>query len=179
MVGRLLLAAALSASALALPARAAELSTLDCVSESLDAAVRTQIEADVARNMAASGQKPSYDAAVGTGLSAAVAKCGAQHQWSAAAARAAGIYALARIGMPIAQRVVGEGGFDPAALEDRFQALPEEVRNRPLSAAAVQDLVRESVTDEARQTRANAELLAEFFAFLGTLQYAAHDFSEG
>lgn len=161
------------------PAYAADLATIGCASEKLDAAVRAQIEADVARNMAESGKRPSYDPSVGKGLSAAASACAAEHQWSAAAAKAAGTYALARIGLPVAQRVLGERGFDAAAFEDAFQALPEEVRNRPLPTAEVQKLVVALVTDEAQQTRENAELVGEYLLFLSTVQYAAHDFSEG
>ena len=80
--------------------------------------------------------------------------------------------------MPVAQRVIGERGFDAAALEDRFQALPEDARNRPLTPAESQELVKGSVTEEAKQTRENAELLAEYFAFLSTIQYASFDFSQ-
>lgn len=163
----------------AMPAHAADLSTLDCVAAKLDAAVRSQIEADAARNLGESGKRPSYDASVGKGLSAAAAKCATENKWSAAAAKAAGIYALAKLGLPVAQRIVGEHGFDAAALEDRFQALAEDVRNRPLTAAENQGMIRESVTEEAQQTRENAELLAEYFAFLSTLQYAAWDFARG
>jgi len=86
---------------------------------------------------------------------------------------------LAKLGLPVAQRIVGEHGFDAAALEDQFQALPEETRDRALTAAENQELIKAAVTDEAKQTRENAELLAEFFAFLSTIQYAAHDFSVG
>jgi hypothetical protein len=158
-------------------AQAADLGTIDCVGQKLDTAVRAQIEADAARNLDESGKRPSYDPSVGNGLRTAAATCAKEHGWSAAAAKAAGLYALAKIGLPVAQRVVGERGFDAAELEDQFQALPDDVRNRPLTAQENQGLVRDAVTDEAQQTRENAELLGEYFAFLGTIQYAAFDFS--
>jgi len=170
--------AAVAALAWAVPANAADLATIDCVGQNLEAPVRAQIEADAARNLAESGKRPSYDPSVGEGLRTAAAACAKEHGWSAAAAKAAGLYALAKIGLPVARRVVDEHAFDAAALEDRFQALPAETRNRPLTAEESQALVREAVTDEAQQTRENAELLAEYFAFLGTIQYAAFDFSE-
>ncbi|HVJ01551.1 MAG TPA: hypothetical protein VM662_05170, partial [Sphingomonas sp.] len=86
-------------------------------------------------------------------------------------------YALAKIGMPVAQRVITQRGFEPAALEDQFQALPEETRNRPLTAQESQGLVRDAAIEEVQKTRENAELLSEYFAFLGTIQYAAYEFS--
>jgi hypothetical protein len=176
---RILLAALLALGAGTLPARAADLATIDCVAGKLDAALKAQIEADAARNLGEAGKRPSYDPSVSRGLNDAATACAKDNGWLPAATKAAGIYALAKIGMPVAQRVVAERGFDPAALEDQFQALPEDTRNRVLTAAENQDLIRAAVTDEAKQTRENAELLAEFFAFLSTLQYAAHDFSAG
>ncbi|WP_448664151.1 hypothetical protein ACG3SL_05590 [Sphingomonas sp. CJ20] len=176
---RLFPIAALLLAVPAFPACAADLSTIDCVTDKIDSAVRTQIEADVARNLAESGKRPTYAPSVAAGLKAAATACGTEHQWTPAAAKAAGLYALAKIGLPVAQRVLGERGFDSAALEDEFQTLPEETRNRVLSAEENQGLVRAAITDEARQTRENAELLNEFFAFLSTVQYALHDFSQG
>jgi hypothetical protein len=169
--------AAAAILAWAAPAHAADLATIDCVGQKLDAAVRAQVEADAVRNLGESGKRPSYDASVGEGLRTAAAACAKEHGWSPAAARAAGLYAMAKIGLPVAQRLVAERGFDPAALEDRFQELPEDNRNRPLTAQENQALIRSAVTDEAQQTRENAELLAEYFSFLGTIQYAAFDFS--
>lgn len=163
---------------LAAPAHAADLATIDCVSGKLDAAVRAQLEADAARNLAESGKRPSYDPSVAKGLGTAARACAAAHGWSPGARRAASVYALARIGLPVAQRVLGERGFEPAGLEDQFQALPEEARNKPLTAEDARKLVIAAVPDEERQTRENAELLNEFFAYLSTLQYASVDFSQ-
>lgn len=176
---RVVISALLAFGAFAVPARAADLATIDCVSGKLDAATKAQLEADAARNLGEAGKRPTYDPSVSRGLNDAAAACAKDNGWSPAATKAAGIYALAKIGLPVAQRVVGEHGFDAAALEDQFQALPEETRDRPLTAAENQELIKAAVTDEAKQTRENAELLAEFFAFLSTIQYAAHDFSVG
>lgn len=174
---RILMTAFLAVGVIAAPVHAADLATIDCVNGKLDAATKAQLEADAARNLGEAGKRPTYDPSVSRGLNDASAACAKDNNWSPAATKAASIYALAKIGMPTAQRVVGEKGFDASALEDQFQALPEETRNRPLTATENQDLIKAAVTDEAKQTRENAELLAEFFAFLSTIQYAAHDFS--
>lgn len=162
----------------AAPAHAADLATIDCVAGKLAPAVTAKLHADVSRNMVESGKRPSYDPAVGGSIASAAAACGLEHDWSEAAIKAARVYTLAKLGLPIAERVIGERGFEAATLEDRFQALPEETRNRPLTAAENQELIKGSVTDEAKQTRENAELLAEYFAFLSTIQYASFDFSQ-
>jgi hypothetical protein len=163
---------------LAIPAHAADLATIDCVAGKLAPAVTAKLHADVSRNMTESGKRPSYDPAVGGSIASAAAACGLAHNWSEAAIKAARVYTLAKLGLPVAQRVVDDRGFEAATLEDRFQALPEESRNRALTAAENQELIKGAVTDEAKQTRENAELLAEYFAFLSTIQYASFDFSQ-
>lgn len=175
---RIVLAAFLSLAAAAAPARAADLATLDCVGTKLDKAVRSQIESEASSALAEAGKRLTYSPAVGQGLGAAAKACAAEHKWTAAAAKAAGFYALAKLGLPLARRAVEEKGFDASALEDQFQALPEETRVRVLTTEDTQKLIQAAVTEEAQQTRANAELLAEFFSFLSTAQYAAHDFSD-
>lgn len=175
---RIIVTVAAGLIGLSTPAHAADLKTINCVIDKLQPALTTQIEADVTRNLNESGKKPSYDPAVASGLRIAAAACATENKWSVAAVSAARIYTLAKLGWPIAQRVVGEKGFDAAQLEDQFQALSEEVRDRPLTAQETKDLVIAAVTDEAKQTRENAELLNEFFAFINTIQYAAHDFAQ-
>ena len=172
-------AAALAAFAAApLPVQAADLATIDCVVGKLGNSVTGQIAADVSRNLFESGKRPSYDPLVGTGVGTAAAACQKEHGWSDAAVGAARIYTIAKVGLPVAQRVISERGFDGAVLEAMFFALPEEVRNRPLTTEETQELVRNAVTDETRQTRENAELLNEFFLMLSTIQYASFDFSQ-
>ncbi|UYY77943.1 hypothetical protein [Sphingomonas sp. R1] len=175
---RLVLAAALALAA-ATPALAApaDPASIVCVGQKLDAAVKAQLAVNVERNLANPGQRPSYDSAVTRGLNDATTACANERGWSGAAASASGVYALAEVGLPVARRVVQAKGFDPAALDQQFAALPEEVRRAPLTPKATQDLIRAAVTDEAQQTRANAQLLAQYFAFLNTLEYAAAYFS--
>lgn len=173
---RMILLAAIGAATFAAPAAAADLATMDCVVGKLKPALQAQIEADVTRNLAAAA-KPSYDPSVATGLSNAAEECAVENKWSPAAVQAARIYTLAKIGWPIAQRVVGEKGFDAAMLEAQFQTLPEETRNRPLTTEEMQQLVISSVTEEAQQTRENAMLLNQFFSMLNTMQYASVQFA--
>jgi hypothetical protein len=133
---------------------------------------------EVERNLAESGKRPSYDPATVAGIETAAQICAKDNEWSDFAVKAARIYAVAKVGWPIAQRVLGEKGFDAAMLETQFLTLPEDERNRPLTAQEMQQLVRDSVTEEAQQTRENAELVSEFFQFVNTMQYASWDFSQ-
>jgi hypothetical protein len=175
---RMILALGLVAGT-ALPAHAADLATIGCVEDTINAKARAQLETDVQRNLTDLGKRPSYDPSVQSGLTIAAAACAKVNGWSSGAATAAAKYALAKIGLPFAQAALAEKGFDSAALEAQFMALSEDVRQRPLTAAETQDLVKNAVIDEAQQTRENAELLGQFFAFLNTVQYASFQFSEG
>jgi len=172
------LAALFLALAAAAPAHAADLATIDCVIEKLQPALRAQIETDITRNMGEAALRPTYDAAVGTGLGVAAAACATEHKWSDAAVGAARTYTLAKLGRPIAETFVTGKGFDPGELEAHFGELAEEARNRPLTKEEMQGLVVASVTDEAKQTRENATLLNKYFLFLSTVQYAAWDFAQ-
>jgi hypothetical protein len=167
------------ALALAAGGMFADLSTLQCVSRKLDIGVRTQIEADARRNLNETGKRPTYDPKVSEGLKAAAAACAKDNKWTDAAANAGSMYTLAKIALPIAQKVLTDKGFDPAEIEAQFQSLPIEKRNRPLGTPDMQALVMLSVTDEAKQTRENAELLREYFLYLSTLEFAASQFSAG
>jgi hypothetical protein len=175
---RLFLVAALAATALSAPARAADLATIDCVIGKLKPALTQQIEKDITRNMGEAAVRPTYDPAVGSGISIAAKECADANKWSEAALEAARVYTLAKLGQPIAEKFVAAQGFDAGELEAQFDALPEDARNRPLTTVEMQGLVIASVTDEAKQTRANAALLNKYFLFLSTVRYAAWQFSE-
>ncbi|RYY26429.1 MAG: hypothetical protein EOP62_09840 [Sphingomonadales bacterium] len=165
-------------SALAAPVQAADLATIDCVIDKLQPALKTQIEADVTRNFTENVLRPTYDAAVGSGLRIAAAGCATEHKWSEAAVAAARVYTLAKLSQPIAEKFVTDKGFDTAALETEFGTLAEEVRNRPLTNEEMQQVVIASVSDPEKQTRENASLLNKYFLVLSSVQYAAWDFSQ-
>lgn len=176
---RVFVPAVLVAAALSAPAHAADLATIDCVIGKLKPALVQQITTDITRNMGdATAVRPSYDGAVGSGISIAAKECATEHKWSEEAIEAARIYTLAKLGQPIAEKAVADQGFDIGALEAQFDALPEDTQNRPLTTVEMQGLVISSVTDEAKQTRANATLLNKYFLFLSTVRYAAWQFSQ-
>ncbi|WP_163434674.1 hypothetical protein, partial [Escherichia coli] len=75
--------------AFAAPAQAADLATIDCVIGKLKPALTEQIGRDVTRNMGeGAGVRPTYDPAVGSGISIAAKECADQHKWSEAALEA-------------------------------------------------------------------------------------------
>ncbi|MBX3564813.1 MAG: hypothetical protein KF730_09580 [Sphingomonas sp.] len=170
--------AVVAVMALSAPANAADLATIDCVIGKVQPALKEQIEGDITRSFTDNTPRPVFDSVVNSGLRSAATACATENKWSEAAATAARDYALAKLGMPIAEKFVSDRGFDVAELETRFGELPEETRNRQLTKEEMQQLVIASVTDEAMQTRENAALLNKYFLMLSTVQFAAWDFSQ-
>ncbi|WP_066795812.1 hypothetical protein [Sphingomonas soli] len=169
---------ALAALSLAVPANAADLATIDCVTQKLQPALKELIEAEVTRSFAEGATRANFDPAVNSGLRLAATNCAIEHKWSEAAATAARDYALGKLSLPIGEKFVAQKGFDVADLETHFGALAEEVRNRPLTKEEMQALVIASVTDEEKQTRENAALLNNYYLILSTVQYAAWNFTQ-
>lgn len=174
---RTVLPLALSLIALAAPAHAADLGTLSCVEGKLDATTREQIAGDVERNLGIIERRSSYSAPVVEALRKAGADCTTEHGWTPAAARPAILYTLARLSLPVVQRVVAERGFDPAELEALFLALPEERRNKPLTTDDYRGLADAAVPEGDKRTRENGALVRTFFEFESILQYASLDFA--
>jgi hypothetical protein len=162
----------------AAPAQAADLATLDCISDKVSLPVRAQIVLDVEHNLASLGKPPSYDPRVTGAIAAAGKLCAEENHWPEAATQPAMHYALASLGWPTAQKIATERGFDMGGLEDAWAALPEEKRNHPLAQTDYQDLVKGFVTDEALQTRENAELVKQCFGFLSVIQASSYEFSQ-
>ena len=162
----------------ATPAHAADLATIGCIANKIELPVRAQIALDVERNLTETGQRHSYDARVTNAISLAGKLCASENGWSDAALKPAMLYALSSLGWPTAQRVATEHGFDMAALELAWETLPEETRNRPLLQPVYETLVKGFITDEEKQTRANAEMIAECFGFLSIIQYSSYEFSQ-
>ena len=174
---RILLPAAAMVLA-ATPAYAADLATIGCIATKIELPVRAQIAIDVERNLTESGTRHSYDARVTNAISLAGKLCAAENNWSEAALKPAMLYALASLGWPTAQRIATEHGFDTGAMEEVWAALPEETRNSPLPQPVYETLVKTYVTEEEKQTRANAELVADCFGFLSIIQYSSYEFSQ-
>jgi hypothetical protein len=163
--------------AFAVPARAADLATIGCVGDKIDNGVRERVVQDVERNLGLIGQRSSYSPEVVQAMKDAGAACATEHGWSAPAGRLAILYALARLSLPVVQRVVGDRGLDPAGLEALFLALPEERRNKPLTNDDYRELADAAIPEGEGRTREAGALLRTFFEFQSILQYASTDFA--
>jgi hypothetical protein len=174
---RIFLPLALGLAVLAAPASAADLATIGCVGDKIDDGVRARVVQDVERNLGLIGQRSSYSPEVVQAMKDAGTACATEHGWSAPAVRLAILYALARLSLPVVQRVAGERGHDPAGLEALFQALPEERRNKPLTNEDYRALADAAIPEGEGRTREAGALLRTFFEFQSILQYASTDFA--
>ena len=163
---------------MATPAHAADLATIGCIASKVELPVRAQIAIDVERNLTESGLRHGYDPRVTNAINLAAKLCASENGWPEAAVKPAMLYALSSLGWPAAQRIATERGFDMPSLELAWETLPEETRNTPLLQPVYETLVKGFITDEEKQTRANAELIAECFGFLSIIQYSSYEFSQ-
>lgn len=135
---------ALAAVALPFEASAADEATLSCVEGKLDAAAKARISSyvDGVMRIPPDGtlrQSPEVQADLGVAMHA----CARQHGWSDAAAKAAGGYALAKIGLPAAAAALAGFNIDPVKAEAIYAALPLETRETPLSDGEHRDVIRD------------------------------------
>ncbi|MBO9712137.1 hypothetical protein [Sphingomonas sp.] len=177
-MGRPLILAALPALlAIAGPVRAADLATIGCVSDKLDAAGHEKLVADIERNLRESGKRHTYAPETTAALSAAGKACAAENGWSDAAIRPALLYTIATEGQPVARRFLAERKFDTGALEAIWFGLPEEVRQKPVT-PEVNRKLSDATKDSPDQSPEAAELVGEFFGFLSMAEYSSYDFSQ-
>jgi hypothetical protein len=176
-VTRFIFGLTLALTAIAAPARAADLATLDCIDAKLVPATRDQLAADVRHNLQQTGERKGYTPLVTAAVKEAAAACATENGWSPAAARLASLYTLAKNSLPAVQRVASERGLDPAELEALFLALPAEQRNKPLTPELYRQLADAAIPEGDLRTQANGELLHTFFEFESILQYASLDFA--
>lgn len=159
------------------PVRAADLSTLGCVESKLDTTTIGAIAADVERNLNTTGQRGSFSTPVIDAVKKAAAACMAENAWKPVATRPAILYTLAKLSLPVVQRVATERGFDPAALEALFFALPDEERNQRLTDDAYRRLAEAAIPEGDGRTPEAGALLHTFFEFESILQYASAEFA--
>lgn len=163
----------------AVPVHAADLATLGCVDEKLDGATRDRIGSEIARNLEGGTVGGGLSAEVTQGMRTAATLCAEAHGWSAAAARQAMLYTLAKLSLPTVERVAGERGLDSGALEALWFALPEEQRDKPLTPEAYRNLADAAIPEGEGRTQANGALLRTFFQFQSLMQSASVEFAKG
>ncbi|MEI9926747.1 MAG: hypothetical protein WDN44_02310 [Sphingomonas sp.] len=164
-------------ASLSVPARAADLATIDCVADRIDQAVRDQLVKDVERNLTTTAPI-SYDPSVIQALHDGALACQQEHGWSAGTLQPVTAYTQAKLAWPVAQRLAAERGLDPAAMETIWLALPEDQRNKPLSRDARLKLAEAAIPEGPGRTAEAGHFVSGFFQLLSVMQYASFDFSQ-
>ena len=129
----------------------ADLTTIDCVSQTLDAATVESIKADFfARMGGARKGHPDLsprkggasDPEVRAKIDAAAMQCGERHGWSEAAKLAAIDYGVTKLGVPAFESPVNRARIDPARIAAVVKGLPdgvrEAMRHAPIPRGALQ-----------------------------------------
>jgi hypothetical protein len=114
----------------AVPARAADPSTLNCVADSISDTVRADIAAS-ARDLAAGGKAPPPEASK-QALTDATQRCGERFGWSEAARTAARTYTLVHIGRVTVAPLAEAAGIKQGPFAEVLHALTADQRAKVL-----------------------------------------------
>lgn len=160
---------------IAAPAHAADVKTLRCVEDNLDAAGRAAINKDLEKNLNNAGGQQSYSPETITAIQGAAKKCQAQHGWSDAAAQASILYTVPKIGWPLAARMGRAKGLNPDALAKRVRGLSQADKAQGTSEAVLTQLAQASAeAGEINET--NASLAGALLGLLTLQEKAFIDF---
>lgn len=162
---------------LSAPAHAADLATIGCAEDKLDAPMQEKIAGEVAQNLHTTGQKHVYSPQVLGAIKQAVLACANEHHWPTSAEKPVMLYTLARLAYPVARRMVDDRGLDSGALEAAWYMLPPDTREKPMTPEVNRQL-SEATKDSPDQSPEAAELVGEFFGYLNIMEYCSYDFSQ-
>jgi len=157
------------------PAHAADVSTLGCLEQGLDANARKLLVDDLTTNLDNSGKAQSYRPATIQAIRTVAQACKAKHGWSSKATDASILYTAPKIGWPIAERMAPRVGLNPDALARRFRALPDAERNNAIDEEVLGKLGQQSF-EAGEITEANAALAGALYGLLALREKALIDF---
>ncbi len=157
------------------PAHAADVATLGCVEDGMDANARKLLLDDLTTNLNNSGQAQSYRPETVQAIQAVAMACKTKHGWTTEATQAAILYTMPKIGWPIADRMGRAHGLNPDALAKRFRMLPDAERNDAINDNVLGKLARGSLA--AGEINAdNAALAGALYGLLALREKALVDF---
>jgi hypothetical protein len=157
------------------PAHAADVATLGCVEQGMDANARKLLLDDLTANLNASGGAQSYRPETVQAIQAVALACKTKYSWTIEAAQASILYTMPKIGWPLADRMGRQHGLNPDALIKRFRALPEDQRKDAINDAVLGSLAQGSLA--AHEINAdNAALAGALYGLLALQEKALYDF---
>lgn len=157
------------------PARAADVATLGCVENGLDANARKLLIDDLTTNLDNAGKDQSYRPETVQAIQAVALACKTKHGWTTEAAQAAILYTMPKIGWPTADRMARAHGLNPDALAKRFRALPDAERNNAINDDVLGKLARGSLA-AGEINGDNAALAGALYGLLALREKAMVDF---
>lgn len=113
---------------IAAPAHAADVKTLRCVEDGLNAAARAALIKDMEKNLQNAGGEQGYSPETVSALQGAAKACQAKHGWSPVATESAMFYTVAKVTWPSAAAYGKSRGVNSDALARRVRGLTREQR---------------------------------------------------
>lgn len=159
------------------PAHAADIATLGCVEQGLDANARKLMVDDLQKNLENSGGGQSYRPETVQAVQAVALACKTKYNWSIEAAQASILYTMPKIGWSIADRYGRAHGLNPDALVKRFRALPEAQRRDAMNDTVLGILAKGSL-DAHEITADNAAIAGALYGLLALQEKALSDFKK-
>lgn len=163
--------------AVAAPAHAADLATLGCVEQGMDANARKLLLDDLTKNLENSGGEQSYRPETVQAIQSVAMACKTKNGWTTEAAQAAILYTMPKLGWPIADRFGRQHGLNPNALSKRFRALPQAQREDAINDGVLGTLARGSL-DAGEITGDNAAIAGALYGLLALQEKALADFKK-
>lgn len=168
----LALAIAVPMTVAAPAAHAADVKTLKCVEDSLDAAGRASVIKDIEKNLQNAGGEQGYSPETVRAIQGAAKACQAKHGWSDAATTASILYTVPKISWPTAERMGKAKGVNVAGLVKRVNALSQDEKANATSEDVLGKLA--NLSAESGELNAdNASIAGALYGLL-TLQAKAY-----
>ncbi|MDF7774016.1 hypothetical protein P1X14_02050 [Sphingomonas sp. AOB5] len=158
------------------PAYAADIATIGCVENTVDAATRAQLNKDLEKNLADAGGPQTYSQSTIEGMRKASLACQAKHGWSDAATMGALLYTVPKLGWPVADRMGRAAKIDPKKVEARFMALPQAVRATAMDNPSTFEKIATDAINAGEINGDNATLAGGLLGLLAVREKGLADF---
>ena len=173
---RIALAFALGLTAVAVPARAADVATIGCVDQKITPSLRQRLSADIEKGLLV---ELEADPAIREELLALGRQCRSQFGWSEAATTAAVAVTRAGIGRAVAEKVARARGIDVGKVLQIWMDLPFDVRKRQITSETLNQLGAALTKAGIFKKDGDGALVGKLVAFYSIADFSRQDFIDG
>ncbi|RYY26428.1 MAG: hypothetical protein EOP62_09835 [Sphingomonadales bacterium] len=174
---RTVLGLALGLAAVAAPALAADVATINCVSNKISPELRGQVAADYDVRLREPGR--AMDIVLDDKLIAFGRECKALHGWSETAMNAAVAWTRSTIALPTTEAFSRAKGIDVDTIKQVWLATPEGTRSRQLVDADLQILGKTLQEKGVFKNPGDPTIVGRLIAYMNTNIFTRLDFIRG